>query len=263
MKPPVVGIQTPGMLLAVFWLASGMPAGAQTLKGTVVDSESGEPVTLAYVGLLGEGGELTVAGLARGDGSFALAAPTAGAYFLYVARTGYETLMEGVFELGEAGVLELQVGLKPTPIALDPLIVEGERRVSPLESAGFYERAALGRGHFMIREEIERVAVERISDALRNVPRISLLESRPLVGSPAVMRSPAVAFRLGGDQCSPTLYVDRTMVATGVNGPVRPDEFVSPGDVEAIEVYARSTEVPVTFDAINDCGVIVIWTRMH
>jgi hypothetical protein len=84
-----------------------------------------------------------------------------------------------------------------------------------------------------------------------------------MVGSPAVMRSPAVAFRLGGGHCTPTLYVDRTMVATGVNGPVRPDEFVVPSDVEAIEVYARSTEVPVLFDAINDCGVIVIWTRMR
>lgn len=235
----------------------------QTLRGTIVDARSGEPVALAYAALLVEGRDMVVAGLASGTGAFTLQAPSAGSYFLYVARTGYETVMEGLFELGEDGVLELRVGLQPSPIALEPLVVEEQRQRSPLELAGFYDRAALGLGHFMTRDEIARVAVDRLSDAFRSIPSIGLDESRPMVGSPEVMRNPGLLVRTGGDTCSPTLYVDGAMVATGVLQPARPDDHVAPSDAEAIEVYTRSSEVPIEYAAVGDCGVVLIWTRMR
>ena len=250
-------------LLLALASAVAAPAQAQTVRGTILDSESGQPVSLAYVGLLAEGQELVVAALADVAGGFELEAPGAGAYFLYVTRTGYETVMDGVFELGADGVLDLRIGLEPEPVTIDPVTVEAARDVSPLEEAGFYERAARGIGHFMIREEIERVAIERVSDAFHRIPSIGVVETRPLVGGPSVMQTPALVVRRGADSCSPTLYVDRAMVAAGVLEPVRPDEFVSTTDIEAIEVYARTAEVPAEFDAINDCGVVLIWTRMR
>lgn len=250
-------------LATVAMLATGglRAAHAQTLRGTVLDSDSGEPVMLAYVGLLAEGREMVVADLSTSSGEFILSAPVAGSYFLYVARTGYETLMDGLFELGEDGEFSVRVGIKPAPVEIEPVLVEATRDESPLEAVGFYQRAVTGKGHFVIREEIERVAVDRITDAFRSVPAVGVISTRPLTGGPEVMQSPEIVMRRGGAQCSPTLYVDRAVVAFGTNGAVRPDDWVSPMDVEAIEVYSRPSQVPVEFDAIGDCGVVLIWTR--
>ncbi len=239
-------------------------AGAQTVRGRVIDSVSGDPITLAYVGLLTEGQNLAVAALASTDGRFTLRAPIGGSYFLYVARTGYRSLMEGVFELGDDGVFEMQVGLKPVPIAIEPLLVVAERDKTLLERVGFYERAALGSGHYLIREQIERTAIDKVTDAFRNIPRLQVVATRPLLGSGA-MQNPELRVQRGSGSCSPTLYLDGAIVAFGGrSGPaVRPDDYLVPGDIEAIELYLGASQVPVQFNAIDDCGVVLIWTRIR
>jgi len=248
---------------AALVLLCAPPAPAQTIRGRVVDSVSGEPVTLAYVGLLTDGQDLAVAALAGSDGDFTLRAPSAGSYFLYVARTGYRPLIEGVFELGADGVLEIRVGLKAVPIALEPLVVVAERDKSPLERVGFYERAGLGLGRFLIREEIERTAIDKLADAFRNIPRLHVI-TPPLLGFRA-MQNPELRIQRGSESCSPTLYVDGAIVAFGGRSgrPVRPDDYASPGDVEAIEVYLGPSQVPIQFEAIDGCGVVLIWTRIR
>jgi hypothetical protein len=228
------------------------PVSAQTLRGTIVDSRSGEPVNLAYVGLLAEGDEMVVASLAGTRGQFELAAPTAGSY---------ETLMDGVFDLGDDGVFDVRIGLTPAPIPLEPLDVSANREVSPLEAAGFYERATLGNGDFLIREQIEQRVVERVTDAFRNIPNLVVDASRPAIGSPEVMRNPALVIQRGARRCNPTLYIDGAMVVTGAMGPVRPDDYVGPRDLEAAEIYVRASEVPVRYAAVDDCGVVLLWTR--
>jgi hypothetical protein len=171
--------------------------------------------------------------------------------------------MDGVFELGNDGVFDVRIGLKPAPVELAPVTVESKRDVSPLEAVGFYERAALGDGAFLIREEIERRVVARVADAFRGIPNLVVDESRPLTGSLEVMRSPSLVFVRGTGRCNPTLYVDGAMVATGVLGPVRPDDYVGTRDIEAAEVYNRATAVPLQYAAVGDCGVVLIWTRMR
>lgn len=253
--------------LARCLLAIGITAtsvDAQTLRGRILDAESGEPVMLAYVGLLAEGQEMVVAALASSDGDFEVTAPEAGGYFLYIARQGYQTLMDGVFELGDEGVFDLQIGLKPAPVELSEITVEAERRyVNPLEENGFYDRAVMGFGTLLIREEIERRAIDKVSDALRNIPRLSIDASRPLTGSPDVMRNPAIWNDRGGRRCAPTLYVDRHMVAVGGQQAVRLDDYTTPTEVEAIEVYTRASEIPVGFDEVSNCGIILVWTRLR
>ena len=157
-------------------------ASAQTLRGRILDSQTREPVMLAYVGLMADEGEMVVAALATTDGVFEVTAPDGGAYFLYVSRTGYETLVDGLFDIGDDATMDVQIGLKPLPIELDPVVVEAEVERSPLEVAGFYDRAITGQGTFLVREEIARKAVERITDAFREIPRIVIDEGRPLTG---------------------------------------------------------------------------------
>ena len=251
------------IVLPVALLVAGATSvSAQTLRGTILDSVTGEPVQLAYVGLLEEGRDLVVAALAANDGSFTLDAPAGGSYFVYVHRSGYEPLMDGLFDIGPDGVFDVRIGLTPRPIELDSVTVEATSMRSPLEVAGFYDRALMSQGHFLIREEIERRAVDRVTDAFRNIPRLEIDATRPLTG-PNVMQNPALVMRRGIEQCNPTLYIDRAIVASGVVEPVRPDDFVSPSDVEAVEIYTRQSQIPVGFDAVNDCGVVVIWTRLR
>lgn len=244
--------------IALVWAG---PLRAQTVRGRVVDAVTGEPVLLAYAALMVDEGTMVVASLANDRGFFELRAPREGDFLLYVARTGYETLIDGVFEVSTDGVLDVQVGLTPEPIELDPVEVETEAIRTPLEVEGFYDRALMGRGTFLIRDDIQRVAVDKITDAFRQVPMMLIDESRPLIGSHAVMQYPAIYLQRQGRRCSPTVYLDRHVVARGGDQPVRPDDFVTPNEVEAMEIYTRAGQIPLGFDELTDCGVVLIWTR--
>ena len=260
-----VGAVCPGLLgLAFYVLTIGTPISqAQVIRGTVRDARTAEPVMLAYVGLLAPGRELVVAGLADRYGSFSLNAPAAGSYFLYVARMGYKSVIDGLFQVGEDGVFELQVGLTRAALELEDLVVEAEEQRSKLELVGFMERAAIGRGTFLIGEEIQAIALDKITDAFRNIPGLDVVTARPFVG-PEAMRNPEIRIRRGGGECSPTLYVDGAIMALGSqrpeSGPVRPDDFVMPASVEAVEIYVRPSETPIQYEAMGRCGVVLIWT---
>ena len=266
-----VGAVWPGLLgLAFYVLTIGTPISqAQVIRGTVRDASTAEPVMLAYVGLLAPGRELVVAGLADSYGGFSLRAPAAGSYFLYVARMGYKSVIDGLFQVGEDGVFELQVGLTPAAIDLEDLVVEAEEQRSKLELVGFMERAAIGRGTFLIGEDIQAVALDKITDAFRNIPGLDVITAKPFVG-PESMRNPEIRIRRGGGECSPTLYVDGAIMALGSQRPeggpdriqigVRPDDFVTPASVEAVEIYVRPSETPIQYEAMGRCGVVLIWT---
>ena len=260
-----VGAVCPGLLgLAFYVLTIGTPISqAQVIRGTVRDARTTEPVMLAYVGLLAPGRELVVAGLADRYGSFSLNAPAAGSYFLYVARMGYKSVIDGLFQVGEDGVFELQVGLTRAAVELEDLVVEAEEQRSKLELVGFMERAAIGRGTFLIGEQIQAIALDKITDAFRNIPGLDVVTARPFVG-PEAMRNPEIRIRRGGGECSPTLYVDGAIMALGSqrpeSGPVRPDDFVMPASVEAVEIYVRPSETPIQYEAMGRCGVVLIWT---
>lgn len=250
--------------ILVTGLLGGVDVGAQTVRGRILDSESGEPVILAYVGLLAPGRELVVADLADRDGTFSLTAPEQGEYFLYVHRTGYGSLFDGLFELGDEGVVDVAVGLRPVPVGLDGMIVdvEGRRRSSWTE--GFDERRARGLGHFISRSEIEARAVEDLADAMRDVPRLIVTTPAPSFLRPTGVRHPELLVRTGTEPCAPSLFVDGHLMVPGGRRPgvaVRPDDYVDPVSAEAIEIYTSPAETPVEFETGTGCGVVVIWTR--
>ena len=254
------------VLALCVWIIRAPISQAQVIRGTIRDARTSEPVMLAYVGLLAPGRELVVAGLADRDGGFSLRAPTAGSYFLYVTRMGYKSVIDGLFQVGEDGVFELQVGLSPVAIDLEDLIVEAEERKSKLELVGFLERAAIGRGTFLMGKDIQAIALDKITDAFRNIPGLQVVTSKPFVG-PESVSNPEIRVRRGGGECSPTLYVDGAIMAPGSqrpeSGAVRPDDFVIPASVEAVEIYIRPSETPIQYEALGRCGVMLIWTYVH
>lgn len=247
-------------VVTLVWVSLATPAGAQTLRGTILDAVTGEPVMLAQVSLLEEGRSEVAADLASFAGAFELEAPGRGVYFLYVRRDGYETLLDGLFELGSDGVVEVRVGLTPEPIELEAVDVLASRSMTPLERSGFYDRVLTASGVFLSREDIERSGSSKVSDVFQRVPRVEVDATRPLTG-PDVMQNPSIFMRRGTEPCFPTLYIDRHIVANGLTGPVRPDDWVNAVEIEAIEIYSRASQVPSGFDAVAGCGVVLIWTR--
>lgn len=254
------------LLLLTVVLPGAVGAEAQIIRGRVVDSESGEPVVLAYVGLFEPGRELAVAGLANRDGTFSLRAPGEGEYFLHVRRTGYRSVFDGLFELGDEGVIDVAVGLRPEPVPIEAMMVEARgRRATRSWTTGFDQRRERGLGHFIVREQIERRAVENLADAMREIPRLTVITPAPRFTSPTGVRHPELLMRTNGvDPCSPSLFVDGHLVVIGGRRrglAVRPDDFVDPTGAEAIEVYTSPAEIPVEFGSATGCGVVVIWTR--
>lgn len=256
-----------GGLVAGACLGGASDVAGQVIRGRIVDSESSEPVVLAYVGLLAPGRELVVAALADSEGHFSVEAPVAGSYFIYVTRTGYRTVMDGLFELGEDGVIEVAIGMKPAPLVLDPVNVGIEGGTRDLRAVGFYERRSRGLGHFLDREEIQRRTIDDLTDAMRGIPRFIVETPAPHLVLPTGVMNPEVLVRTSMEYCSPTLYVDGIVVAFGNRSrldpdrAVRPDDFVDPSEVEGVEIYTSPAETPPEYESINGCGAILIWTR--
>jgi hypothetical protein len=239
----------------------------QEVRGKVVDAESAEPVVLAYVGLLAPGRELVVASLAGSDGSFSVRAPAPGSYFLYVTRTGYRAVLDGLFELGEDGLIEVAIGMTLAPVVLGPVVVGVEGRARDLRTVGYYERRDRGLGHFIEREEIQRTAIDDLTDAMRGIPSLVVETPAPSLLIPVGVLNPRVLVRSGTGTCTPALYVDGVVVAFGSRSrldagmTVRPDDFVDPSDVEAVEIYTSPAETPPEYESTGGCGVLLIWTR--
>ena len=125
----------------------------------------------------------------------------------------------------------------------DEVLVEAERGPANfLERNGFYERAITGRGVLMLREDIESFAINTVTDVMRRIPLLDIDESRPLSG-PQAFRNPEIRVLRNGQYCSPTLYIDRHIVNSGNLGSVRPDDYVSVAEIEAIEVYGLKVAV--------------------
>lgn len=254
-------------LMMIASLLGGGAAEGQEVRGTVRDAETARPVVLPYVALVAEGRELVAASLGDDRGRFSLRAPAPGSYFLYVVRSGYRPVLDGLFELGAGGVVEVTVGLTPAPVGLDRLDVVVEGGVRDLRAVGYYERKALGLGHFIERETIDRLAFDDLTDALRGIPQLAVLTPGPTFGFPTELLNPAIVVRRGGQTCSPDLYIDGGLVAFGSprgnDEPVRPDDYVDPSDVEAVEVYTGPADVPVAYEGTGVCGVVLVWTRIR
>lgn len=257
-KPPRPRIVRVFLLYGMSLLLRPDAARAQHAEGVVRD-ETGLPISHAYVTLLDEAQKLAAAALTGEDGSFTIHAPSSGVYYLRVARIGYRTLVDGPYRITSGDPLEVSVVIHPLPLGLEPLEVTVEAEVARLAAVGYYERKEVGFGYFVEREEIRRTGPMLLTDILRRLPGVSVSWSSPTGLNPALLMRGG-----GAGACSPTLYIDGVIVARGGGArqrPVRPDDWVVPEDVEAVEVYPGLASVPIRFQALAECGVLLIWTR--
>lgn len=230
----------------------------QAIEGHLVEAGTGEPIVLAQVTLLTGSGEIADQTFTDEAGYFIVASDDPGSFFLRAERMGFSTSVDGIFELGEGGVLSVEFRLRRAPMALDTLVVEAERRDLKLDLLGFYDRRRAGFGRFIGPEEIERTPVMETTDLLRMIPRVRI--NHAPFGQSTVTIAGSTSAR--GRGCYPKVILDGFEVSRGSDEPARLDELISPVNVRAIEVYRGATETPLQFGgASSPCGVILIWTR--
>lgn len=240
---------------------------AQEARGEIVD-DTRKPVADVSVALL-DGQRRVVANASSDEtGAFSVIAPDDGEYFVYLTRIGYRSLFDGPYQLEGGLALELFAVMHALPITLEGVDVSvdaADAKVPRLASVGFYERRAVGFGHFIERAQVVRMSGASITDVLRSVPRVSVKRNTGGTGGASGLLTPEVRMRGGmRGECVPTLFVDGVIAETGgvhSNSALRPDEFLTPDLVEAIEVYTGPAQTPLQYLPRSACGVILVWTR--
>lgn len=242
-----------------------LPAGslaAQSVEGVVRDAFE-RPLQATYVALLDEARESVSTTVTDDEGRFEIRAPTPGSYYVYVNRLAFRSLVDGPFALREGEPLGVWVIMHPEPIPMEGVTGVVEGRVQRLTSVGFYERKEAGFGHFLEREELRRRIGSYVTDVFRSLPQMAVHEPSPNLVGPGELVHPQLLVRQGGRTCSPTLYVDGAEVHRGgVNSDaLRPDDFLQPEDLEAVEIYTGAASVPLRYQARSPCGLVLVWTR--
>jgi hypothetical protein len=225
-------------------------AGAQVIRGVVLDAETRTPVGSATVELIGAGSRTERRAVSDSAGAFTLGAPHAGAWVVRASHVSYVASGGDSVRVGAGETIRIEVRLGRTVIPLDPLIVTA-RSTGPL--AGFEERRRAGSfGRFLTREQIAARGAGRTTDLLRGIPGITLA---PIRGRPHRV---LVRMQSSLGSCVPALWID------GVQVPQLPestlDEMLSPDAIEGVEIYNSFSAVPPQFVS-GVCGVLMFWTR--
>ena len=235
------------------------------IVGRIMDRQSGRPVEAASVSLVGEREDQD---LSDGVGRYGFQDLDPGIYRVSVEHLAFETA-DQIIQVPADRTVEINFELTVDPIELEPLIVTAVRE-KHLEVRGFYERKELGErignGIFVTREEIDRVAPNRVTHFLSRFNGIRVDCSGSANNNCAIVMtggSPSLSSRAEYGCVSSNVYVDGVRVIRD-NQTVREsiDNFVSPFEIAGMEIYRGPGELPAEFGgSVGRCGAIVIWTR--
>lgn len=222
------------------------------IEGRVVDAERGEPVPGATVELA----ETRWAQVADSLGVFTFEDVPAGDYLVLAGAPGFMTVGAPLrIVTGEGLVYEIGIRLSREAILLDPIVVRAPQSGILLEDLrdrlDWIGRTGLGFG--MNRREIEASGAIQVSHLLARLPGVRLVPTAGRLGGAQVRLSPL-------RDCQPSVYLD------GIRSPLSGgsvDDFVSVGELEAVEVYRRLSDLPGEFadETARRCGAIVLTTR--
>lgn len=226
-------------------------AGAQTIRGVVLEEGTTTPVSAAKVELLGLDGAVRFADESDRLGWFQIDVKEAGRYLLRPSHLSYGAASVDTVSVGRHEIVTVVVRMGRTAIPLAPLVVTARSR-HPL--AGFYERVeSRGPGKFVLREFIARRPAARPSQLLVMTPGVRLLRSDDNTTTAITLPAP-------GGRCEPSVYLDGLPVPPGLT---TIDDLTAAEMIEGIEVYDYGAKVPDIFPipAESGCGVVAYWSR--
>lgn len=216
-------------------LAAAVPVRAQLVHGRVIEEGSQRPIEAAAIELIDSAGARRARVASDTAGTFRVLAPLPGIYRVRVSRIGYATLETAPLSAGLGVSLELELKLNPAAVALEPVRVTARTVYAMGRLQEYYERAMwtqrTGLGRVLTRDELERLQLPS--------PSAALVYLQPRAG------------------CVPTYFLD------GVVVPDRRelDARLNPQDIEGVELYNNSTQLPREYDCCGRCAVALYWTR--
>jgi len=272
-----------GVLLALAILP--VSARAQTLRGTVLDDATNQPIAGVRIVLLSQDGDSLSTFVAR-DGRFRVELPAMGRYRVRTQRLGYLVTETGTFDVAPGEEITITVRMGVDALPLEPLRVEVHTPI-PLapQLVDFHARRRTGFGRFITREDIEGRPNATVAELLRSVAGVRLSEtgigvpiielSRSLTRPPRPRRrsgtppTPAEEF-LQQNDCPVTLMVDGVVLSPKMmeDAGLMIDSYriffsVHSSDIEGIEIYRGLAELPGAFATpeAQRCGLVAIWLR--
>jgi hypothetical protein len=253
-------------LLAALLLLLPAGAGAQVLRGTVIEDPTGAPIAGAIIDILHRGEVLATA---RSDstGAFLLLPRRSGTFTIRAAHAFHTAVDSLPLTIDPGGTLTIVLRLARAAIPLEPLVVTA-RTESRL--AGFQERMRLGTGfgQFVTRAEIDARPAARTTDLLRELPGVEVTtvgrggsDQPTAIGTPdvTIARTSVITLRTSRGPCMPALYVDGLSIRQFEDSSI--DDLLRPDMIEGVEVYPRSAGAPPEFIDPTMCGVVAFWTR--
>jgi hypothetical protein len=223
------------------------------IRGIVLDEVGRQPVVAAQVDILEPG---RTASTGR-DGRFAFTGLRAAAFIVEVRQVGYLPA-RATFDLAAGESVEIIFTLGPQATRLPEVVVEGAEPVHP-SMAEFFRRRAEGHGHFITRQDIERLQPMLLSDLLDQVPGVRLECRR---GRECwIDMGRAQPSLVGRPVCHVQYFVDGVRYGSPADE-VDINSF-RPEDIEGIEVYRGASGVPSRYTGRDArCGVVLLWMRI-
>jgi len=228
-------------VLFALTMAADTGAAQATLRGRVVDSETGRPLTGAIVTVR----RLTDTFTTDSMGQFEGALPSGDAD-LTIRKVGYAPADVRI-HLPASGTLERVFSLDYTGQQLPAIEVKARAEQLMPRYNDFEQRRKRGLGAFFRWDELTKESFGSVGDALRTVRGVRIrCNQQTFECTAGMVRAP---------DCFPVWYIDGQEVRSfQENTPIR--------DVYGIEVYRGPGEVPGEFSGSNAaCGVIVLWTK--
>jgi len=218
-------------------------AAQATVRGRVVDSEMGLPLSGASVSI---GKDTSTVVTTDSAGLFHIANVPRGTRELRIRLLGYE---EGVFRIfvPDSGSVNQQFALDFNGFLLPDVVVQARAEVLQPRYMEFERRRLRKLGAFLRWDDLKKQGYSSVGDALRTVRGVRIQCDQSRFECYAVMtRTP---------NCHPTWYIDGIEVHSfQENTPIR--------DIYGIEVYRGTGEIPAEYGGSNaGCGVIVVWTK--
>lgn len=267
-------------VLAVVALALSAPAAplaSQILKGTLSDAENGRPIAEGAVRVHDARGDLLHTLTTNRAGEFFLRIEALDPrFFLVTEALGYESVRLPLGDLPSFSPsgMDVSISVPPAPLAAEGLTatVRAEPLLRKLVTSGYYERQRTNFGQFMVLDANERQRARVPTDYLKGLQGVRFMNWGGTRGEEPLLSRSNNSY---GRRCYPSVWVDgalvrRSRVETAAQmDPDVPevvttipfDRLVSPGQVQAIEVYASSAQIPAQYAGTEArCGVILIWT---
>lgn len=255
-------------LLVAALIALVIPAAASaqsngieaTIRGRVIDEETGQPVADVLVELLDHVERIRGRAITDAQGAFVLTRVAPGPFWLRGSHIAYRRTKTPPWRVEGGEVLDVTLRLHSEVALLAPLEVTARARAWSPSLANFYDR--LNRrtfGTLLSRDDIERRNPQRVTDLLMDIPGLQFqgdgaMNQRVVVNARA---TPGI----GGSGCPVQIYVDGVRATRG-RMEVSPDEILSPAWLEGVEFYGGISTVPPEFLTPEArCGVIAFWTR--